>query len=311
MIQIKHPHLEQFAQEHYENLKNKLTKFPSNTKYSLKEVITAKPDKLDEIAGWFNALTNNSFKVPTRGTPTSLCRGNPLWLPSKSIYNFMIRKYKNFTTKTKIDYDAYDLAQKLQVNICPYCNINHTYTIIQENDKKITRPEFDHFYDKDTYPILALSFYNLIPSCHICNSTLKGRTNFSIKTHLNPYSDDFNKLAQFELKIENSNFYHSINGFELNLESKDRRAIKNINDFKLQDLYQNHKDIVLELIQKNAIYNESYIDELMTQYEGTLFKNREDLLRHITCGYITDEEIGKRPLSKLIKDISTELGLNQ
>jgi hypothetical protein len=310
MIQIQHPHLEQFALEHYENLKNKLTKFPSNTKYSLKEVITVKPDKLDEIADWFNALTNNSFKVPTRGTPTSLCRGNLLWLPSKSSYNFMRDKYKNFTTKKK-EYDAYDLAKKLQVNICPYCNINHTFTIVQKNDEKITRPEFDHFYDKDTYPILALSFYNLIPSCHICNSTLKGRTNFSIKTHLNPYSDDFNKLAQFKLKIKNSKFYHSINGFKLNLESKDKRATNNIKDFKLQDLYQNHKDIVLELIQKNEIYNESYIDELMQNYEGTLFKNREDLLRHITCGYITDEEIGKRPLSKLIKDISQELGLNR
>ncbi len=74
-------------------------------------------------------------------------------------------------------------------------------------------------------------------------------------------------------------------------------------------MYQNHKDIVLELIQKNAIYNESYLDELMYQYEGTLFKNREDLQRLISGGYISDEEIGKRPLSKLIKDISTELDL--
>ena len=40
-----------------------------------------------------------------------------------------------------------------------------------------------------------------------------------------------------------------------------------------------------------------------------LFKNREDLLRLISGGYINDEDINKRPLSKLIKDISEELGL--
>ncbi|MGB3962330.1 MAG: hypothetical protein WBK95_08860, partial [Sulfurimonas sp.] len=80
-------------------------------------------------------------------------------------------------------------------------------------------------------------------------------------------------------------------------------------DFALQTLYNEHKDIVLELIQKAQIYNESYLDELMQNYEGTLFKNREDLMRLITCGYLNDEDLHKRPLSKLIKDISEELGL--
>ncbi|WP_323658038.1 hypothetical protein [Aliarcobacter butzleri] len=41
----------------------------------------------------------------------------------------------------------------------------------------------------------------------------------------------------------------------------------------------------------------------------SLFKNREDLLRLITGGYIDDTDINKRPLSKLIKDISEELEL--
>jgi len=280
MIQIQHEHLERFSKEHYEALKDKLDNFPNNCLYSLEEVLTAKPEKLHEIATWAKN--------------------------KKTDYQFMITKYTNFTTKKK-EYDAYDLAKKLNVNVCPYCNINATYTVIKSNGKKITRPEFDHFYDKDTYPILALSFYNLIPSCHICNSTLKGIEKFSIDTYLNPYSDNFDKVAKFKLKIEDSTFYHAIKGFNLTLESDDKRANKNIESFELETLYQNHKDIVLELIQKEAIYNESYLDELLTQYEGTLFKNKEDLQRLISGGYVTDEEIGKRPLSKLIKDISQEL----
>ena len=57
------------------------------------------------------------------------------------------------------------------------------------------------------------------------------------------------------------------------------------------------------------IYNDSYLDELLAQYEGTLFKNKEDLQRLITCGYVNDKDLHKRPLSKLTKDISQELGL--
>jgi len=82
-----------------------------------------------------------------------------------------------------------------------------------------------------------------------------------------------------------------------------------IETFRLKELYNEHKDIVLELIQKAEIYNDSYIEELMQKYEGSLFKNREDLLRLITCGYVSDEDLHKRPLSKLIKDISEELKL--
>ena len=282
MIRIHHEHLDRFVKEHYENLKDKLKEFPSDCKYTLKEVITAEPEKLDEIATW----------AKDRGDD----------------YKFMINKYKNFTSK-KDEYDAYDLSKKLNINVCPYCNINSTYTVIKENGKKITRPEFDHFYDKDTYPILALSFYNLIPSCHTCNSTLKGSEEFSMQSHLNPYADNFDEVAKFKLKIEESTFYHSVDGFSVNLESKDARAKNNIKSFELDILYENHKDIVLELIQKEAIYNESYLDELLTQYEGTLFKNREDLQRLIFGGYMSDDEIGKRPLSKLVKDILEELGL--
>ena len=121
---------------------------------------------------------------------------------------------------------------------------------------------------------------------------------------------------KFTLKIKNSTFLFSEDGFDLKYKfAKDvgsdekRRITNNRKDFELKDLYSNHKDIALELIQKAQIYNESYIDELYQKYEGTLFKNREDVLRHITGGYIEDKDINKRPLSKLIKDISEELDL--
>ena len=94
------------------------------------------------------------------------------------------------------------------------------------------------------------------------------------------------------------------------MKSEDIKAKNNISDLKLEDIYnEGYIDIVQDLIEKSEIYNDTYIDELLTQYEGTLFKNREDLQRLITGGYINDEDINKRPLSKLIKDISEELEL--
>ena len=216
--------------------------------------------------------------------------------------------YSKFSAKGTTTYNAYDLAQKLKVNVCSYCNRNYTFTIRNKSSKS-TRPDFDHFYDKGTHPILALSFYNLIPSCILCNSRLKSTAKFSINTHLHPYKDSFNDYAKFKLKIINSMFFYDEKAFELKLVTTDIKAEKIKEDFALEVLYQEHKDIVLELIQKREIYPDSYIDELYQNYEGTIFKNREDVLRHITGGHIEDKDINKRPLSKLIKDISEELEL--
>ena len=272
MIRIAHHDLEKIAREHFEGLKDKV----DIPKDELEEIILAKPDKLEEIAEKYK---NYSDKF-------------------KNIYD-------NFTDKKK-EYDAYKLAEKLDINVCPYCNENLTYTI--GKDKKI-RPEFDHFYDKVTYPVLSLSFYNLIPCCHICNATLKTTKQFSLKSHIHPYHDSFDKEAVFRLKIEGVSFYHDTKGFSLKLETKSKKAQASAEVFIIEERYEKHKDIILELIQKEVMYSESYLDELTRLYGGTLFKNREDLQRLVSGGYISDEEIGKRPLSKLIKDISKELGL--
>ena len=74
--------------------------------------------------------------------------------------------------------------------------------------------------------------------------------------------------------------------------------------FKLEELYKQHKDIVLELLIKKAYYPQSYIEEL-----SKFGFSKDEIYRYLFSNYNKDEDLHKRPLSKLIKDISTELGL--
>nr|MDA3909062.1 hypothetical protein [Sulfurimonas sp.] len=79
--------------------------------------------------------------------------------------------------------------------------------------------------------------------------------------------------------------------------------------FKLEDFYKHHGDIVHELYTK--IYKEDtkeHFDALGKSLKGIGFDETE-IHRFITCGYLDDEDLHKRPLSKLIKDISEELKL--
>ena len=119
------------------------------------------------------------------------------------------------------------------------------------------------------------------------------------------------KNIRNQVKIEDCEFLYNKNSLKIEhkIINNEQKVNSHIDTFNIENLYKEHKDIVLELIQKAQIYNDSYIDELMKNYEGTIFKNREDLLRLITCGYMNDEDLHKRPLSKFIKDISEELNL--
>jgi hypothetical protein len=309
MIKITKNNLDQLADIHYEAIKNYIEnrgtkklkdinpviKTCFGTKWDFEKLIKAKPKELEKLAAIYK------FK----------CCSSPI---NFETYYGYLNNYKEekFVTDDKQPYRAYELIKALDINTCPYCNRNTIYNL--RYSKKRTS-ELDHFYPISKYPFFGLSFYNLIPSCKVCNKIKLDNAN---KEYINPYDErfDFNKNAKFDFKILDSNFYNSINSIKLRCKLKkdtsseeEKRIKNNIKDFKLFDLYQNHKDIILELIQKAEIYNDSYIDELFNRYEGTLFKNKEDLMRLITCGYITEEEINKRPLSKLIKDISEELDL--
>ena len=194
--------------------------------------------------------------------------------------------------------------ENLKVRVCPYCNRNYTINF-EKNGKLEMTAEFDHFYPKDQYPYFAVCIYNLIPCCHTCNH----RKSNSSKEILNPFKESFNDKVKVTFNPNSHEFYHDEDEIELEFISNDDKAKNHIDIFNLKELYENHKDLVVELIQKAYIYNDSHLDELLHKYEGKLFKNREDLIRLIVGVDYMDENINKRPFNKLMKDIADDLDL--
>jgi len=84
------------------------------------------------------------------------------------------------------------------VNFCPYCNLTETF--FSANGGRIaTIHELDHFFDKTRYPLLACSFFNLVPSDSTCNGAAnKGSIQFTDEYHLNPYIAGFGRSMTFE-----------------------------------------------------------------------------------------------------------------
>lgn len=232
-----------------------------------------------------------------------------------------------------IKWNRHELLFMMGIQVCPYCNRQYINNYFDKENKNKSTADLDHFYPKSKYPFLSLSLYNFIPSCQICNSRFKGDEDFSKKKYIYPYEEEFGEKAKFTTdfytdedvkdkhkKLKERDIYDisyllgNSDNFKIKIDIKDQESeiedkINNSKDkFHLEDLYDAHKDYVRELIKKAIIYNESRIDELYTQYPE-LFNSREEVLQMVVSNYIDPSELGKRPLSKLTKDICDELGL--
>jgi hypothetical protein len=216
---------------------------------------------------------------------------------------------------------AYGISNKLGHNTCPYCNRSYIHTIIDKRKKGLIRPTFDHFFSQTDHPLLALSFYNLIPSCYYCNSSLKGDKVMELATHLHPYLEGFGNDIKFHILIKDNKpdkshpeNYHLFLQTELqDFQPKYQKTFfsktsghdehrGNINLFKLNEIYNAHKDVVGELIVKCDSLSMSYADSLIGFFP-LLKTNKSEFYRFYFSNYFYESDFHKRPLAKMSKDI--------
>lgn len=209
----------------------------------------------------------------------------------------------------------YNLADGYHIKVCPYCNRQYTSTITTKNGVGIIRPEFDHFFCQSKYPLLGLSFYNLIPSCTSCNSRLKGDKDFKLISHMHPLFEGFGDKVRFSYSYVNT--LDSLEEIEKGViitmtdpqpnSTVKRKSEKHRADFSIETIYQEHRDIVSELI----VMAEKYPPSLLADFKrdmGLKFA-KDDVARLFLGNYVNIDHLEKRPLAKLTRDICLELGM--
>lgn len=313
-----------YASSVYEKLNQKRIKYTGLKEYSLFNYLFINHDKIikDKIIDIERHISNIKKIIKKKNLVFKAIDPNDGILKYNEVYNDI---------KESFDYDSYSSSEKpykllldLEVNVCPYCNRQYVNTFISPDGK--TRATLDHFYPKSDYPYLALSFYNLIPSCYSCNSSLKGRKQFTINKNINPYDSSFENIVSFTINYKKtgnsieyiSEFYNNSNFMNIDFKSlvhKNRndykKVIRNIQVFKLQELYNLHKDIVLRVIQQDVIYNKAGYAKTLKDKYPKIFNNEDEVLKTLIGYYSDNLDFNKSPFSRLIRDISNELGLQK
>jgi len=226
-------------------------------------------------------------------------------------------------------FNAYQLQSLLDINICPLCATQ--FIFLYESQSGSTRGTLDHFIDKGKYPIFAVSIYNLIPACKVCNSDFKRTLTVDLENHYTPYEKgviDYIKFRKMliqnedekivpniieQLKIEEAteiDYVSALLGinddFNIRVDYSSappnifKKIDGNIKLFKVEELYNiYHRKFVREQIRKAYVYNYIYRKQLMYNFSN-LFVTEEEV-RALIVPNVEDDN--KYILNKLIRDI--------
>ncbi|MDO3423717.1 hypothetical protein QWT87_02375 [Chryseobacterium sp. APV1] len=213
----------------------------------------------------------------------------------KNIKSFLLETgYKNFQKN-----HSKEFLNLIGVDTCVYCNRNYTLNI----SKTHARAELDHWYPKNEFPLLALSFYNLIPSCHSCNH-IKGKAgdwSKALDEYVHPYFKEHNEGFNFS-------FFYNKKLDSLKIEAKAyKKSIKTgktLEFNKINEKYNaNAEKELRDLLDLRYKYSSNYI-KILTQdtFQG-LRISKDEIYRLVFGIEIKEENYHKRPFSKFKKDI--------
>lgn len=196
-----------------------------------------------------------------------------------------------------------------QLTLKPHQKLNIVKRIVNRTYDHFT---LDHVLNKSDHILPALSLFNFIPSCYSCNCKFKGETHLiesNMDVNLSPTSNNFsldNKL-KFKLILYKSavNTEFGLKDFDVEIDfpKSSGKYEEYVSLFKLKGRYSFHKKEALSLIQKQARYSNSRLEELSKQTGLTV----EQIKKDIFGNEIFESDNINKSLTKYKRDIAEEL----
>jgi len=244
----------------------------------LKRIVTARPIDFASIkSAIFTILQPSDLFIGKTGnysqTPFGL-------LLSETIFNYKAFRSSEFCK------ELFKLIG-FESTTCPYCNDNKLNIVKLRGNSSLDTKfkaylDLDHFYSKSLNPFFAVSFFNLIPTCHDCNASDKGSKPFSIETHIHPYHESFDDNYKFKISLT------ALLGDPLDSIEIQSQGIKPL-DITLKDLnltarYENHFEIANKLVDLFWKNKKHIGTEFESSFKELLFKDipeeRKNILKH-------------------------------
>ncbi|MBO4587485.1 MAG: HNH endonuclease [Bacteroidales bacterium] len=204
------------------------------------------------------------------------------------------------------------LMRKMGIKACVYCNAN--YTVSAEKGSGKGYFELDHWKPESKYPFLCTSFYNLQPCCPHCNKRKSASDKYEF---LKLYEEDQNvPLDVFEFQITKGSIVRYFNKLDtshikVSFKATDASVKKLRNDaeqkFGIEGIYNEHIDVIEEMLWRAKFYDNVIVGSMTWLYGKR--NSIVDVARFKLGTYAEEDEIHKRPLTKMMQDLGKQLGI--
>lgn len=218
------------------------------------------------------------------------------------IFNYT--QFKNWEPNRT--YSSYKLAEKLGMRACTYCN--RDYILVQKGEKnsKLLCPQYDHWFPKSKFPLLQVSFYNLIPSCGSCNSSVKGDDVLKVNDYCHPYMPWDVESFYFTYYYD-----HKLGNYKIVTKStiEESKLLSTIQKLKIDQMYNGHLPELKDIIDLKRAYGERYLSNLKSNFPKLNSFKPSDVYRIHFGTEMKEIDFHKKPMSKFKKDILLKLNL--
>lgn len=193
------------------------------------------------------------------------------------------------------------IVEKTGIKVCPYCNLAYTY-----NRGESTVAQLDHFLPKSEYPMFALCFYNLVPSCSACNHIKSDKKDKLISPYKDNAFKDFHISCMYSKNPESTDLVDLENDIKIVLKTSCEEESNNVTSMKLDKAYEHHKDYAAEIIKKTITFANKDSQKLISDMGKKYGVKESEIERFYFGNYMDEKDLEKRILSKLTMDLYNE-----
>lgn len=182
--------------------------------------------------------------------------------------------------RSKIVEFMLDKKNGFDIHTCHYCDMAYI-NVFEVGKKKKTQFDLDHVLDKGRCPILALSLFNFVPSCQVCNGQrIKGSRllypDARLRKKLSPTNLNYDFEGKVKIEVKNKKGECSTIGFEKRMDDYEIKLDTHLDPdyneevkaFHLKERYEYHKCEALRMLDLKERYSDARILEMARMIAG-------------------------------------------
>lgn len=277
-----------------------------NNEANLRRIIISRPDVLKALIAEIEGLFTHAF----------FSNDNSYTDATLTPFGDTVKTAFGFETLYRSKDNCVHNFQQLNLRHCPYCNMFPVHmTRYRANmgpeAKNRALHQLDHFYPQSRHPYLAVSFFNLIPSCSVCNGQYKLERKFDTDTHFNPYQRRLDDHFIFEVNTVIPQTPADLR-FSRQWKNGSNYSDQALTDFQILFRFEdNVQEPIYDMIRHFQYYGPAVTVSAMLQLPDLFdneLKHHESVLNVAGVPYSRDQ-INNYSLGKLKRDICQQMDL--